>query len=504
MKYNKKVIMLILDGFGIAKPDKYNAIDNAKKPNIDRLIAKYPNENIKTDSLNVGLPEGQAGTSEINHQAMGSGRIILQDLPKINTEIENSGFFTNAALVDSALHTVKNNSRLHIIGILSDGGIHTTISHWQALFKLAKEQNVKEVLVHAFTDGRDTPPQSAAKYFKLLDKEIAKYGNIKLATVQGRYFLDRDRDWDKTNIALDLMVDGKGMPVVNWQAAIDFSYNQKENDEFFRQYIIDSDAVIKENDAVIFTHYRSDRLYQIVKGLVDKKIKNLQVTTFIEPSEDIKTSVAFPRPLITNTLSETISKNGKTQYHLTETEKYTHLTFFFNGGKEKQFENESWELIKSNRFVKPYYNFEPSMQAFAITDKLIAKINENKTDFIIVNYPNADMVGHTGNYNAAVIAVEAVDYCIGKIYEAITDKLDEYALIITADHGNSEEMWDYVNEQPHTQHTLNPVPFILVSDIDCKLDKKESLEDVAPTVLSLMGLEIPEIMNGSNLILEKN
>ncbi len=503
MKYNKKVIMLILDGFGIAKPDKFNAIANAKTPNIDKLIAKYPNVQIKTDGLAVGLPEGQSGTSEINHQAMGSGRIVLQDLPKINAEIATKTFFTNHALVKSTEHTKKNKSRLHIIGILSDGGIHSTTEHLNALLELAKQQDVKEVFVHAFCDGRDTPPRSAAKYFKMLDEEIAKHGNVKLATIQGRYFLDRDRDWDKTNTAIDLLVDGKGMPVSNWNNAIDFEYNQNQSDEFFRQFILDAEGIIKENDAVIFSHYRSDRLYQIVKGLQDRNIENLQITTFIEVSEDIKTDIAFPRPLITNTLSETISINNKTQYHLTETEKYTHLTYFFNGGKEKEMANETWELIKSNRFVKPYYNVEPSMRAFVITEKLIEKIVENKTDFIVVNYPNADMVGHTGNYAAALIAIEALDYCIGKIYEAIEGKLHEYALIITADHGNAEQMWDYVSNQPHTQHTINPVPFILVSDIECKLDKKESLEDFAPTILSLLGLDVPTIMHGTNLILNK-
>lgn len=503
MKYNKKVIMLILDGFGIAKPDKFNAIDNANKPNFDKLVAKYPNVSIKTDAAAVGLPEGQSGTSEINHQTIGSGRVVLQDLPRINTEIETGTFFDNEALVTSALHTIKNKSRLHVVGILSDGGIHSKMNHLKAIFELAKRHEVKEVFVHAFTDGRDTPPQSAARYFKELDAEIAKYKNIKLATVQGRYYLDRDRDWDKTNMALDLITEAKGMPITTWQNAIDFEYNQNQNDEFFRQILINENGVIKGGDAVIFTHYRSDRLYQIVKALVDKKIEKLQVTTFIEVSEDIKTDVAFPRPLLTNTLSEVLSNNNKIQYHLTETEKYTHLTYFFNGGKEKELPNETWELIKSNRFVKPHYNFEPSMQSFTITQKLIDKIIENKTDFMVVNYPNADMVGHSGNYSAALVAVEAVDYCLGKIYEAIEDKLDEYAIIITADHGNAEQMWDYESNQPHTQHTLSPVPLILISDIDCKLDKKESLEDVAPTVLTLMGLEIPEIMNGTNLILPK-
>lgn len=501
MKLNKKVIMLILDGFGIAKPDKFNAIDNAKKPNYERLLAKYPNVLVKTDGPSVGLPEGQSGTSEINHQTIGSGRVILQDLPRINTEIEQGSFYSNQALVSSCAHTVAHKSRLHLIGLLSDGGIHSQMSHLEALLKLANDQKVPEVFVHAFTDGRDTPPRSAEKYFAQLDAMIKKYPATKLATLQGRFYLDRDREWEKTDQAVDLILKGTGMPVNNWQNAIDFEYNQEQNDEFFKQFIIDPNGTVKKEDAIIFFNYRSDRLFQIVKAVLDKKPEGVQVTTFIEVSENFKTDIAFPRPMITHTLAQILSEQNKKQLHMSETEKYTHLTFFFNGGKEKEFAGETWKLLMSNRFVKPHYNFEPSMRAFELTQELVKVIEKDEYDFILMNYPNADMVGHSGNYNAGVIAVEALDYCLGVIYEAIKDKLDKYALIITADHGNCEEMWDYTNNQPHTQHTLNPVPLILVSDLDCKLDRKESLQDIAPTVLHLMGLEKPVIMEGENLIL---
>lgn len=498
---NKKVICLILDGWGYGKPDKFNAIDNAKKPNFKHLVEKYPNITLKVDGLAVGLPEGQFGTSEINHQIMGSGRIFFQDLPKINKAIEDGTFFTNESLVNACEYTVKNSSRLHIFGILSDGGIHTDINHLIALLKLAKEQNVKETFLHIFTDGRDCPPRSAEKYFKILDS-LKKDYDFKIATIQGRFFLDRDRDWAKTETAVNLMVEGKGNKMETWEDVLNFTYNQNIDDEFIKQYILEEDGIIKENDSVVFYHYRTDRAYQITKEILKRNIKNMLFTTFIENSEEFTTcNVAFPRDKINQTLAQTLSENGKIQYHLSETEKFTHLTSFFNGGKEKPFENEEWELIESDRFVKPHYNFEPSMQCFNLTKKILNKIEENKTDFILINFPNADMVGHSGNYNAAVISVEALDYCLGKIYEIIKDKLDEYAMIITADHGNADQMWDYENDQPHTQHTLNPVPFVLVTDLDCHLDKKESLQDVAPTILYLMGISKPNIMTGENLII---
>lgn len=498
---NKKVICLILDGWGYGKPDKFNAIDNAKKPNFKHLVDKYPNITLKVDGLAVGLPDGQFGTSEINHQIMGSGRIFLQDLPKINKSIEDGSFYTNQYLVEACEYTIKNNSALHLIGILSDGGIHSDINHLKALLKLSKQQNVKDVFLHIFTDGRDCPPRSAEKYFKQLDKLKIEY-NFKISSIQGRFFLDRDRDWAKTETAVDLIIDGKGNKMGTWEDVINFSYNQNINDEFFKQFMLEENGLIKANDSIIFYHYRTDRAYQITKEILKRKIKNLLFTTFIENSEEFKEcKVAFPREKINQPLAEILSENGKSQYHLSETEKFTHLTSFFNGGKEKPFKDEEWELIESNRFVKPYYNFEPSMQCFNLTKKVLNKIKENKTDFILVNFPNADMVGHSGNYSAALVSIEALDYCIGKIYEEIKDNLKEYSLIITADHGNADQMWDYENNQPHTQHTLNPVPFIMVSDIDCHLDKKESLQDIAPTILHLMGIKKPNIMTGENLII---
>lgn len=492
-----------MDGWGIAKADKFNAVANAHTPNLDKLIREYPNVQLKSDGKAVGLPEGQYGTSEINHQVIGSGRVTLQDLPKINSQIETGSFFDNQVLLNACKHVNENNSCLHLVGVLSDGKVHASMEHYYALLELAKKMKVKKIAIHVFADGRDAPPKSVEKYIKQLEKHFSGFESIKVATLQGRFYLDRDRDWDKTNKAIELMIDGKGANYSDWQAAVNFNYNQNQTDEFIDQSIIDESGLIKENDAVIFTHYRTDRLYQIVKALQDRNLKNLEIVTFVEVSESFTANVAFPRPEIKDTLAESLAKAGKKQLHITETEKFTHLTFFFNGGREKEFTDETWKLIQSNRYVKPFYNFEPSMRAFELTEVITNAVAKNEYDFIVINYPATDMVGHTGNYQAAVIAAESIDYCIGKLYEAIEDKLDEYVLMVTSDHGNSDIMWDYENDQPHTQHTTSPVPFIFVSDIDCTLDKKESLEDIAPTILELMGIKKPEIMTGTNLVLPK-
>jgi 2,3-bisphosphoglycerate-independent phosphoglycerate mutase len=503
----KKVVVVIMDGWGIAAPDKFNAIDNAKTPNIDRLTREYPNTQLKSDGLAVGLPEGQFGTSEVNHMTIGAGRIILQDLPRINHAIENEEFYTNQALNKSIDHAIKNNSNVHLTGIVSDGGIHSMYLHLFAILETLSRKNFEnEIFIHAFTDGRDTPPKSIEKYLRILDEEIKKYKNlkIKLATLQGRFYLDRDRDWAKTDMAFDLIAKGQGNKVKDWQAAVNLEYNQNNNDEFFTQYLFEGDGVIKPNDSVIFFHYRTDRLYQLLKRLIQENIDNLSITTFISISEEFdKVNIAFPRLKIENTLAEVISNEGFTQMHIAETEKYPHVTFFLNGEKEKEMVNEEWKMHESNRFVKPMYNFEPSMRNFAITKDIISAIEDDKYDFIIANLSSPDMVGHTGNYEAAIVSAESIDYCIGKIFDATEAKLKDYALLITSDHGNSDIMWDYENNQPHTQHTTSPVPFILVSDLKCKLHRRDSLADLAPTVLDLMGIKQPVEMKGESLIIRE-
>lgn len=502
----KKVVLVIMDGWGLAPDDKFNAIANAKTPNFDRLVRDYPNTRLKSDGLAVGLPEGQFGTSEVNHLTIGAGRVILQDLPRINHAIETEQFFSNKAIVDTFKYTVENNSNLNLIGLLSDGGVHTTIEHLFAFFEAAKRLNYKQQInLHVFTDGRDVAPKSAEKYFTMLDQKIQEYKelNIKLATVQGRSFLDRDRDWAKTEKAVELITKGEGKSFSDWKAILNFEYNINVTDEFFPQYVLDKSGLLGKNDGVIFFHYRTDRLYQLVKRILQETQLNLKTITMINVSEEFDVEMAFPRESVSNVLAEVISKAELRQLHTTETEKYAHLTFFLNGEKEREMPYEEWKLVESNRFVKPYYNFEPSMRNFEITKNILDGIDNDKYDFIIANLSSADMVGHTGNYEAAVISAESVDYCLGRIYEAVKEKLDDYALLITADHGNSDIMWDYENNQPHTQHTTSPVPFVVVTNGRYKLHRRETLSDIAPTVLDLMHLSKPFEMTGDSLIIEE-
>lgn len=502
---NKKVILLILDGWGIAPPDKFNAIDNAYTPNFDRLIRDYPDVSLKTDGESVGLIEGQFGTSETNHLTIGLGRVLMQELPKINNAIKDESFYHNEALVEVVKNVEQEKSRLHLTGILSDGGVHSKSEHLFAIFELLSRMNFsREIYLHLFTDGRDVPPKSAEKYFLELEEQIKRYQdlNIIIGTVQGRAFLDRDRDWDKTAKTIGLIVDNKGNPMNSWQSIINFEYNRNTTDEYFAQYVL-NESKIRKNDGLIVFHYRTDRIYQLIKAILDRKIDGLTISSFVQASDSFASvKVAFPKEKMTNTLADLLAAAKKTQLHVTETEKYRHVTYFFDGEREQELPGEKWELFKSNRFVKPYYRNEPSMQNFKIAQCIIDSIDSDEFDFIVANFSSADMVGHTGDYNAAVVSAQSVDFCLGKIYEAIADKLDKYALLVTADHGNSEIMWDYENDQPHTQHTFSKVPFILVSDIDTQMARRETLTDIAPTILDLMGLKPPKEMTGRSLLID--
>lgn len=500
----KKVILVIMDGWGIAPPDRFNAIANAKTPNFDQLVREYPNTLLRSDGEWVGLEAGQFGTSEINHLTIGAGRVIIQDLTKINKSLIDKSFFKNKAFLQTIKHAKDNSGNLHLLGIISDGGVHSHISHLLAILEMIKNSGfTNKIFLHLFSDGRDVPPKSVTKYLKQLDRKIMelKLKHCQIATLQGRYFLDRDRDWAKTEKAFDLIVKGKGNKLTSWEAAVNLEYNNNNPDEYFNQYIFSKNCSPKAGDGIIFFHFRTDRQYQLTKRILDENIANLSIASFVRSSEEFTTlNVAFPREVVSDTLAEVIARNNLTQLHVTETEKFPHTTFFFNGEKEKEFSGETWKLFESNRFIKPKYNFEPSMRNFDITKEIIAAIESDKYDFIVSNLASPDMVGHTGNYEAAVVSAESVDFCLGAIYEALKPKLKNYALLITADHGNSEMMWDYKNNQPHTQHTLSRVPFILVSDIPCKLARRESLEDIAPTVLDLMRLPVPAVMSGTTLI----
>lgn len=507
-KIQKKIVLTIIDGWGIEKKTKYNAIENARKPVYDKLIREYPNTSLKCDGVHVGLPEGQFGTSEVNHLTIGSGRVIFQDLPRINNDILTGNFYSNDVFIQLIQHCEKNNSNLHLVGILSDGGVHSHINHLFALLDLLHIKSFKQkIFLHVFTDGRDVAPKSAEKYFSSLEKKIKELKNIKItvATVQGRSFLDRDRDWKKTDKCFNLLRKCDGFFVSDWQSLLNLAYNSGVyTDEQIGQYVLDKTGYIQNKDSVLFFHYRTDRIYQILKRFYSENLDTLLIGSFCQPSSEEFPNllVAFPRMEIKESLSEVISANSMSQIHIAETEKYPHVTYFFNGEKENPFPKEEWILHESNRYIKPYYDIEPSMRNFEISKSIVKSIESNSFDFILANFSSPDMVGHTGNYNAAVVSVQSVDYCLGKIFDSIKNRLDEYVWIITADHGNSEIMWDRKNNQPHTQHTNSKVPFILVTqERNLKLKRNRSIVDIAPTILSLFRIQKSTYMTGESLVI---
>jgi len=502
----KKVVLCILDGWGLAPADKYNAIDNAVTPTMDALMERYQWAKMTTHGPAVGLPEGQFGTSEANHLVIGSGTIPKQDLYKVNASIEDGSFFENPELERMLKNVKDHDGALHIAGVLSDGGVHSHINHTLALLqKLREDEFENQVFIHVFTDGRDTPPHSAPEYLKQLEDVIHEMPNVKIATIQGRYYLDRDKDWDKTEKAFQLIFNNEGgeqMP--DWRAAMDKAYKEMregtDNDQYVKHYVLEGAEKIKPGDGFIFTHFRADRAMQILHRVLQEGRKDVYVTSFFKPNSEMPYTPLFESDTVEKPLSEIIAEAGKTQAHITETEKYVHVTYYFNGRREHEEEGEVWKVYESNRDVKPFYNFDPAMRAHEFNQEILTQIDEGK-DFILVNFTNTDMVGHTGNYEAAVIAAEAVDYCLSQVYAKVQEKDDEYCLIVTADHGNSDVMWDYEHDEPHTQHTFSPVMCIFVDDEIRQLKKKETLlNDIAPTVCAVMELEAPECMSGQSLV----
>lgn len=505
MKKSKKVLLTIIDGWGISENKEYNAIANAKTPNYNRLIREFPNTSLRSDGEYVGLPDGQFGTSEVNHLTIGSGRVIFQDLPRINNDIKSGNFHQNTVFLDAINHAKKHNSKINLIGIISDGGVHSHTSHLNELIKLIKTHEFEGIVsLHLFTDGRDVPPLSAEKYLNDLEDFLLNqnYNSIFISTVQGRVFLDRDRDWEKTERALNLITKGDGFKVNHWSSIFKIAYQSISSDEQLGQYVINSDGLLDHKDSIVVFHFRADRIYQLIYKIKHLNLKDIFLASFCQPSkEDFEDlHVAFPKHEISNTLTEVISVNNFSQLHIAETEKFAHVTFFFNGERDRPFPKEEWILHESNRFVKPQYNLDPAMQNDKICISIIEGIESNKFDFIVANFSSPDMVGHTGDYHAAVVSAQSVDHCLGKIYESIENYLDDWVWIIAADHGNSEIMWDFKNNQPHTQHTLSKVPLVLVSNIKIKLKQRESLEDIAPTVLDLMDIEKPIEMTGESLV----
>jgi 2,3-bisphosphoglycerate-independent phosphoglycerate mutase len=500
----KPLILMILDGFGIA-PEKGNAIKAANKPNIDKLFAENPVTQIGASGMDVGLPDGQMGNSEVGHTNMGAGRIVYQELTRITKTINEDKLKENEAIVNAMDKALENGTALHLMGLLSSGGVHSHITHLYGILELAKEKGLENVYIHTFLDGRDVPPSSAAEFMDELLAKTKEIGVGKVATVSGRYYaMDRDNNWDRVEKTYAAMVYGEGEKAECPVCAVKNSYDKGITDEFVVPVVVEGGAQVKPNDSIIFFNFRPDRAREITRTFVDPDFKGFERKNGFFPVNFVcmtqydatmpNVDVAFKPQALKNTLGEYVSNKGMTQLRIAETEKYAHVTFFFNGGVEKQYEGEDRILVKSPAVAT--YDLQPEMSAYEVTDKLVPAIESGKYDMIILNYANCDMVGHTGVFEAAVKAVEAVDTCVGRVVEAIK-KMGGVALI-TADHGNADKMVD-ADGSPFTAHTTNPVPFCVVG-YDCQLREGGRLADIAPTMLQIMGLEQPAEMDGVSLI----
>lgn len=506
---DKLTMLMILDGFGVNENEKGNAIKLANTPNIDKLMKICPTTILHTSGLEVGLPEGQMGNSEVGHTNIGAGRVVYQELTRITKSIEDGDFFSIPEFVEAIEHCKKNHSKLHIWGLLSDGGVHSRIRHLFALLELAKRKDFEDVYVHCFMDGRDTPPTSGESYITQLEEKMKEKGVGKIASISGRFYaMDRDKRWNRVQKAYDALVNGVGNKAITALSAIEASYQKEVFDEFVEPTVIYSGdepvATVEDNDSVIFFNYRTDRAREITRAIVDpefkefntKQFNNLYYVCFTQYDETMpNVQVAFKPEQLKNTFGEYISSKGLKQLRIAETEKYAHVTFFFNGGEEKQYPGEDRILIPSPKVET--YDMQPEMSAKEVTDKVVEAIQSGKYNSIILNYANPDMVGHTGNLEAAIKAVETIDTCVQRVVEAIKEQ--DGVLLITADHGNIEQMIDETTGEPHTAHTTNVVPFILVGKDDVTL-KEGKLADLAPTMLDIMELEKPIEMTGESLI----
>lgn len=516
MMEKKTTVLMILDGFGINERTEGNAVKQADTPVLDRILKTYPHVKGYASGRDVGLPDGQMGNSEVGHLNIGAGRIVYQELTRITKSIEDGDFFENPMLLDAVSHCKKNGSALHLYGLLSDGGVHSHNSHLYALLQLAKRNDLKKVYVHVFLDGRDTPPSSGADYTAQLEEKMREIGVGQVATVMGRYYaMDRDKRWERVQQAYDAMVLGKGEEGTEAVAVIQKSYESGKTDEFVVPTVLkkeDGQAVAKisDGDAVIFYNFRPDRAREITRSLCDpdfdgfeRKIlpKDLKYICFTEYDPTIPNKeVAFQPQHLENTLGEYISSLGLKQLRTAETEKYAHVTFFFNGGVEEPNPNEDRWLVPSPKVAT--YDLKPEMSAVEVTDGVIKALKSGEYDLIIVNYANSDMVGHTGIMEAAVKAVETVDSCIGRVLDTLLEVKGQ--MFICADHGNSDQMVDYETGEAFTAHTTNPVPFILVNYTDgVGLKEGGRLADVAPTLLEMMGLDKPAEMTGESLLTGK-
>ncbi len=496
--------LIIMDGFGLECPCAGNAVANAPTPNLDRIFAECPGCRLSASGLDVGLPEGQMGNSEVGHTNIGAGRVVFQDLPHISRDIDTGAFFENPAYMEAMANCREWGSALHLMGLLSDGGVHSHITHLFALLKMAKDQGLKKVYVHCFLDGRDVPPTSGKHFVQQLQAKIQQLGVGEIATVMGRYYaMDRDKRWDRVQRAYDAIVCGSAPYAPDAAQAVQDSYDKGVTDEFMEPVVCLKNVQIQDNDSVIFFNFRPDRAREITRCLVDEDLKDINRSTGFIPVFFVCTTeydatmpnvtVAYPRQKLENIFGEYISKLGMTQLRIAETEKYAHVTFFFNGGVEQVFPGEDRCLIPSPKVAT--YDLQPEMSAYAVTEEAVKRILSGAYDVIILNFANCDMVGHTGVYEAACKAVSTVDECVGKVVEA-TSKMGGVSLI-TADHGNAERMID-TDGEPFTAHTTNLVPFYIVG-ANVKL-RDGRLADIAPTMLDLMGIEKPAEMDGETLI----
>ena len=501
----KPVVLCIMDGFGIRNTDEGNAISAAKTPNLDKFFNNYPFTTIGASGLDVGLPDGQMGNSEVGHTNIGAGRVVYQMLVKITKDIESGKFFENEALKNAMENCKKNNSALHLIGLLSDGGVHSHIDHLYGLLKMAKLNGIEKVYVHCLMDGRDVSTTSGIGFIKDLQDKMLELGVGKIASVMGRYYaMDRDFAWDRVEKAYAAMVYGEGIETTDINATMAKSYSDDVTDEFIVPTVVDKEGMIKANDSVVSFNFRPDRARQFTRAFVDPDFDGFERKNGFFPLEYVcmtqydetmpNVSVAYPPEELKMTFGEYLASRDMTQLRIAETQKYAHVTFFFNGGEEKTFKGEDRILIKSPDV--PTFDLQPEMSAYPVCDAVCEQIRSGKYDAVILNFANCDMVGHTGVFDAAVKAVEAVDECVGKVVEAATEMGG--AVIITADHGNADCM---VGEDgnPFTPHTTNPVPFCVVG-YDCQLRDGGRLADIAPTMLKILNLPQPEEMTGESLI----
>ena len=512
MRDPRALVLIIIDGWGVNSRKEGNAIAQAAIPHFDSFLQRYPSTTISISGLDVGLPEGQMGNSEVGHMHLGAGRVIYQDLTLIHRAIEDGGFFSNPVLRDT-LAQAKRSGRLHLMGLLGDGGVHSHQRHMEALVEAARREKVESIFLHPFLDGRDTPPASAERFLKDLEEKIRPASQVRIATVSGRYYaMDRDKRWDRTENAYLALTERAGVFAPSPLEAIRKSYQDRVTDEFVLPTVIQPcfpDGMIRDGDVVIFFNFRADRARQLTRAFTEENFtefprrRRIALSAFVTMTEydkSFKLSALFPSRELKNILGEIASREEIHQLRIAETEKYAHVTYFFNGGQEKKFPLEDRILIPSAKEV-PTYDLKPEMSAREITAALVLEIEKQRYGLVILNYANPDMVGHTGNFEATVKACEVTDECIGRVVEATLKKRGR--VIITGDHGNAEQMIDYQTGETHTAHTTNPVPLILVDDEwkGAKLISGTAI-DVAPTILRLFGISQPREMTGRSLLVE--